>query len=45
MEARTDSRTSEREAIVVNRNLSIELSLDEILDDLLYPASRATVGK
>ena len=45
MEAATDTKGTERKAVVVNRNLSIEISLDEILDDLLYPASRATVGK
>lgn len=44
MEARTDTKSTEREAVVVNRNLSIEVSFDEILDDLLFPATRAAVG-
>jgi hypothetical protein len=38
--ARRATRHSAAEALVVNRNLSIEVSLDEILDDLLYPARR-----
>ena len=41
MEARTDTRSSEREAIVVNRNLAIEISFEEILEDLLFPENRA----
>jgi hypothetical protein len=36
------SRTGrdDRREIPVNRNLSIELTVDEILSDLLYPAGR-----
>jgi hypothetical protein len=30
-----------REAIVVNRNLAVEVTMDEILEDLLYPETRA----
>jgi len=41
MEARTDTTSSEREAVNVNRNLAIEISLDEILEDLLFPQTRA----
>ena len=40
MEARTQQKNGEREAIVVNRNLAVEISFDEILEDLLYPAGR-----
>jgi len=37
MDAQTnDTSKAEREAVVVNRNLAIEVSLDEILEDLLY---------
>jgi hypothetical protein len=39
MDAKTDTRSTEREAVAVNRNLSIEISLDEILEDLLFPAA------
>ncbi len=35
------TQNTDREAVVVNRNLSIEVSMDEILDDLLFPANRA----
>ena len=45
MEATTDTKSSGREAIVVNRNLAIEISFDEILEDLLYPESRAAGAK
>jgi hypothetical protein len=27
-------------ALVVNRNLSVEVTMDEILEDLLYPETR-----
>ena len=45
MEARTDTRGTDREAVLVNRNLAIEISFDEILEDLLFPESRAAAGK
>jgi hypothetical protein len=40
MQTRTDTRGTDRETVVVNRNLAIEVSFDEILEDLLFPASR-----
>ena len=41
MDAKTRSTETVRsEAIAVNENLSIELTVDEILGDLLYPATR-----
>ena len=33
-----------REAVIVNRNLSVEVTMDEILEDLLYPENRGGVG-
>jgi hypothetical protein len=39
------TQNTDREAVVVNRNLSIEVSMDEILDDLLFPAHRAGAAK
>ena len=45
MNARTDSRSADHEAVVVNRDLTIEVTLDEILEDLLFPATRASAGK
>ena len=41
MEARNGNHTdAAREAILVNRNLSVEVTMDEILEDLLYPVNR-----
>ena len=41
MDAQTSHATHpEHDSVVVNRNLAIEVSLDEILDDLLFPATR-----
>ena len=45
MEARTDTQITDREAIVVNQNLAIEVDYDEILEDLLFPAHRAAVAR
>ncbi len=40
MEATTDtSKFTRQDVVYVNENLSIELTLDEILGDLLYPAA------
>jgi hypothetical protein len=33
---KNDKRTAQREAVAVNRNLAIEVTMDEILDDLLF---------
>ena len=33
-----------RKAVVVNRNLAVEVTMDEILADLLYPESRGGAG-
>ena len=41
METRNDTRSARAEAVVVNQNLAIEISLDEILEDLLFPATPA----
>ena len=40
---RTRSNRDESRALPVNKNLSIELTVDEILSDLLYPAR--SIGK
>jgi hypothetical protein len=45
METRTDTQITEREAMVVNRNLAIEVSYDEILEDLLFSAHRAEAAR
>jgi hypothetical protein len=41
MQLDNHTQSTDREAVVVNRNLSIEITTDEILDDLLFPAHRA----
>jgi hypothetical protein len=40
MEAQKTTTRDHRPALFVNENLTIELSDEEILADLLYPASR-----
>ena len=44
MEAKTTTNGKHtevaREALIVNRNLSVEVTMDEILEDLLYPVNR-----
>ena len=44
METRTTTNGNHtevaHEALIVNRNLSIEVTMDEILEDLLYPETR-----
>lgn len=40
MEARIQRNARRRAQIPVNRNLAIEVSYEEILDDLLYPGRR-----
>ncbi|HEX6116695.1 MAG TPA: hypothetical protein VFY99_06305 [Solirubrobacterales bacterium] len=45
MQLENHTQNTDREAVVVNRNLSIEVTMDEILDDLLFPAHRAAAGE
>ena len=33
-----------RKAVVVNRNLAVEVTMDEILADLLYPVNRGAAS-
>lgn len=45
MEARNQRNARRRAEVPVNRNLAIEVSFDEILDDLLYPVRRHRVQR
>ena len=42
---RNPTQASDRPAIAVNENLAIEVSQDEILADLLYPATRVETAR
>ena len=45
MQARSHHTDHSRKTVLVNRNLEIEVSFDEILDDLLYPAARVRTAQ